>query len=143
MPFNPDFMLKPEQFQRDRKKVLSLDEWKAFYKKWLDTKSWPKKSPDVRREEGKRKRGPVWLGGRLWGFTNFNYDISPEARYEYFFALRTVGGPLKFPDEVELAKTAENGFYQECPYCEIATDQIGEEDCPQCGRKLLYNRRAG
>lgn len=140
MPFEPEFMLKPEQFRSDREEVRTLDDWKAFNKKWLIRISWPKKSPDVQRAEAQKKKGPVLIGRRLWSFTNFNFDISAEARYEFFFALRTVGWPLKFPDQVELPKTAENGFYQECPYCEIATTEIGEEICPQCERKLLYHR---
>jgi hypothetical protein len=140
MPFTPEFMLHLDQFRKEREAVRTLDDWETFDKKWLDNTSWPTKTADVLREEGKRKRGPVSIGGRSWGFTDFNDDISPEARYEYFYTLATVGDPINFPDEKSVPKTADEGFRQECPYCEIWTDEIGDDVCPKCRRKLVFGR---
>ncbi len=80
---------------------------------------------------------PLRLGGREWIYTNSVYDISPEARYEYFYALRMVGAPFQFPTWKTSPKTADRGWRQECPYDEISTAEIGDPICPKCGRKLV------
>ena len=140
MNFDPQFMLQRDLFYKERQAVRSLEDWRSFYKKWLDNSSWPTKPPELIREEGLKKLGPVLIGGRIWGFTSFNDDISPEARYEYVFTMKTIGDPLKFPHEAELPRTAAEGFSQHCPYCELSTNDVGDDICPQCGRKLVYVR---
>ena len=59
-----------------------------------------------------------------------------------FSALRNLGEPLIFTDENNIPKTTEYGWSQDCPYCEISTTDIGDDICPKCGRKLLYDRVA-
>ncbi len=139
MACEPAFMLRFEEFVAERRRVRTLEDWRAFATRWFDTSAWPIKSPEQRAAEALRKQGPVRLGGRLWGYTTWVYDLSPEARYEYFSTLRRVGDPIRFgavdPDSGERRA-------QECPYCEISTDEPGEAVCPRCGRDLVYETYA-
>jgi hypothetical protein len=135
-------MLLHDEFRRERDAVQSIENWNVFYRKWLNNASWPTKSKEKLNDEAKHKCAPISIGGRTWGFTFFNDDISPEARYEYFFALKSIGDPLKFPNERQLPKTAELGFSQQCPYCEISTNEIGDDRCPKCKRQLILFRSA-
>lgn len=86
--------------------------------------------------------GPVKLGGRSWSYTFGSYDLTPEARYEYCWTMAKVGSPLKFPHEAGRKKKPKEGWRQECPYCEISTDELGEAVCPKCGRELADVRYA-
>ena len=140
MPFEPEFMRRFSEFIAERRRVRSVADWRAFQGKWFDQSGWPEKSPSQRAAESLNKSGPVEIGGRTWGHTSWIYDLTPEARYEYFSTLHSVGDPIRFPDEARVAKTAENGWRQECPFDEISTDQLGDETCPRCGRQLLYVR---
>lgn len=140
MQFIPEFMIHLDQFRKERELVRNIDDWKSFFRKWLDSRTWPVKSVDVLRIEGKRKIGPIQMGGRSWGFSNLNLDISPEARYEYVYTFSKVGTPIKFPKEKNDPKTADRGYRQECPHCEIWTSQIGDRVCPRCGRELVFGR---
>ena len=133
----PNFTQHLKKFRADLAGVKTIEDWLTFQKEWFDTANWPKKSRDQRASESAKKRGPVKIGGRTWSYTNWTYDLSPEARYEYFWALRMVGAPLKFPDWHKSPKIAANGWRQECPYDEISTDGIGDSTCPKCGRKLV------
>lgn len=141
MTFIPPFMAHYDQFCEERKSVQTLEDWKVFSKKWLNNFSWPTKSAATLQEERTRKKGPVSIGGRSWGFTYRNDDISPETRFEYALTVNMFR-TLRFPGEESLPKTAEYHFYQECPYCEIWTDEIGDNICPLCGRTLLLGRSA-
>jgi hypothetical protein len=135
-------MQELDRFRAERDQLRDLPGWKLFQRKWLNNATWPTKSDDQVRREQAGRDSPMRLGGRLWGWLSDRDDISPEARYEYCWTLEVVGRPLRFPDEAELPKTSAMGFYQYCPYCEIATDEIGSEECPTCGRQLLYGRWA-
>ena len=140
--FAPAFMQRLDEFRKERASISTLDEWMAFAKKWLDTEDWLLKTAGQTEAEGMRKCGPVVLGGRKWVYTSWNYDVSPEARYEYFYTLRGFGDVVRFPEVRSVPKTAENGYRQECPYCEISTREIGGPTCPTCGRALIFTRYA-
>lgn len=142
MPFVPPFMQQLDVFRAERDQARDLTGWKQFQRKWLNNATWPTKSDDQVRREQAGRVSPMRLGGRLWGWKGDRVDISPEARYEYFWTIEVVGRPLRFPDEATLPRTSAQGFYQYCPYCEIMTDDIGPEECPTCARQLLYGRWA-
>lgn len=129
------------QYLEEKNGVRTLDDWLAFRKKWFDYLRWPTKTPSQIQSEAKDKRSPVNMGGREWSRVSYAYDMSPAARYEYIATLKTLGDAIRFPDEAASPRTAEEGWRQECPYCEIVTTEIGEEICPQCGRSLVYDRR--
>ena len=134
----PEFMRRFDAFDADRRAVRTPADWRAFRDKWLDAAHWPMKTSEQRAAEARGKQGPVELGGRRWSYTTWVYDLTPEARYEYFLTLTTVGNPLLFmrgPDEPPTAP--RRGWAQECPYCEISTAEIGDETCPRCQRLLL------
>jgi hypothetical protein len=135
-------MTRLDEFRRERTALRSLEEWLRFDKKWLDTSSWPLKSTSQLATEGSQKRGPILVGGRKWSFTFWNYDVSPETRYEYFYTIRTFADPFRFPEETDSPRTAEAGYRQECPFDEISTQDIGSELCPKCGRPLVWTRYA-
>jgi hypothetical protein len=140
MPFEPEFMKRLTEFAADRGRLHSVTDWVAFQGKWFDRSAWPEKSASQRAAESPNKRGPVQIGGRTWGYTSWTYDLTPEARYEYFATLHSVGDPIRFPHEAGIAKTAANGWRQECPFDEISTKELGDESCPRCGRRLQYVR---
>lgn len=131
-----------EKFLEERSQIRSKEDWMSFQKKWLDNRSWPMKSPEQRRFEYNHYDFPKQIKGRLWGYIEFNDDISPECRYEYCWTLSVIGRKFKFPEEIDLPKTRENGFFQYCPFCQISTSEIGKDICPQCSRQLLLNRFA-
>lgn len=132
-------MQRFEEFSAERQCVRTVEQWRAFCAKWFDRSKWPPKGPEQLASESRRKQGPIRLGGRLWGYTSWGIDLTPEARYEYCWTLHAVGDPLTFP-HMKDRPTPPPGesWAQECPYCEISTSQIGEEICPQCGRGLVY-----
>lgn len=142
MSFEPVFMTKFDEYQSEKGKVRTVADWIAFKKRWFDKADWPRLTPQQTQERSRHKRGPVEIGGRTWSYTNFAYDITPEARYEYFFTLSGIGAALAFGITAAQAKTAERGWRQECPFDEISTDEIGDETCPKCGRKLVYTQYA-
>jgi hypothetical protein len=138
MPYTPTFMDRFSDYARELGRVGSLSDWIAFTKRWFDSCQWPRKTPEQRSDESRNKRGPVELGGRTWSYTSWVFDLTPEARYEYFSALHLIGDPLKFPDQFTRPKRAADGWRQECPFCEISTDQLADDQCPKCGHPLLY-----
>ena len=140
MGYTPYFMQSLPAYHTELAQVTTAAKWVDFRTKWFDVSRWPQKTDVQVAQEASMRIGPFRLGGRLWGFTSSVYDITPDARYEYFKARLTVGMPLQFPQTTASAKIAENGWIQVCPYCEIFTDQIGPMDCPKCGRKLLFEQ---
>jgi hypothetical protein len=138
MSFEPIFMLQHEEYLAEKQRVRSVEDWQKFAAKWFDRSNWPEKDEAQLAEEAPLKRGPVRLGGRLWGYTFFIYDLSPEARCEYLTTVRTLGDPILFPDAANREKVPEEGWSQRCPYCEISTYEMGDETCPQCGHALAY-----
>ena len=142
MPLVPEFASNRPAYNADKAKVVTLEDWVAFSQKWFPWKTWPRKSDAQVRAEAPGKRGWLDLGGRRWSYVNYVYDLSPEDRYEYIYTERMLGDPLRFPQGKDDPKTADEGWAQQCPYCEITTTQIGADVCPQCGRKLAFTRRA-
>jgi hypothetical protein len=138
MAFEPNFMKRLDEFKADQNRIRTIQDWIAFTKKWFPRDQWPQKSKDQLAAESKSKMGPVSIGGRMWNYTFWSYDLTPESRYEYFWTIKKVGDPIRFPHEQYKEKRAENGWRQECPYCEISTDELGEATCPICARKLIY-----
>ena len=134
----PEFMRRFDAFHADRRAVRTAADWRALRDKWLDAAQWPRKTNEQQTMEARGKQGPIELGGRWWAYTTWIYDVSPEARYEYFLTTATVGDPLQFPRGPGEPPTApRSGWTQECRYCEISTAEIGETTCPRCGRPLL------
>ncbi|WP_373000598.1 hypothetical protein [Lutispora sp.] len=138
MVYVPSFMNYLDEYNKQKRNIHTVDDWVKFRNEWFDESQWPLKTPFQLTEESLRKRGPKKIAGRLWVYTTYMYDISPEARYEFFSALYNIGHPLLF--NYSGPKTAENGWNQNCPYCEISTNEIGDDTCPVCTRKLLYSR---
>jgi hypothetical protein len=144
MSYLPPFMTEREAYERDKAQVTDLSTWREFQTKWFGSKKWPDKISEQLAEESKRKRGPLIVGGRRWGYTTFTKDITPEARYEYFSVIGNVGSPLiarKYGwQEWNPPKTPPEGWSQECPFDEIATSEIDEKNtkCPLCGRELIW-----
>ncbi len=140
MRFEPEFTIRSEEYGRDKERVRSIEDWRAFAKKWFNQSKWPKKDAgQIAAESSRRlKSGPLRLGGRTWSYTTHYYDISPEAEYEYSSTVWQIGNEICFPEGRNSPKRAEDGWCQECPYCEISTAELGEATCPQCGRKLIY-----
>src|SRR5262245_35634992 len=141
MAWEPGFVTQGAQYMEEKKNVRTFRDWLAFSKRWFGTSGWPTKSPSQIEAEAKDRRSPVEIGGRYWSRVSYAYDISPEARYEYIATLRTLGDALRFPNEANAPRTAAEGWRQECPHCEIVTDEIGDAVCPQCGRRLVFDRR--
>lgn len=140
MPYVPEFMTQRDEYKRDKGSVASRQDWIAFSRKWFPVARWPRKGPEHAAMEPPRPWEPLHLGGRTWRRVSYAYDITPEARYEYISTKCTMGDPLKFPHEQNGPKTAAEGWRQECPYCQIDTSEIGDDTCPSCGRKLVFNR---
>jgi len=140
--FQPPFMERIAEFDKERRQLHTLEQWRTFAAKWFDTAQWPMKSPEQQKRESSYKQGPFTLGGRQWGYTTWVYDLTPEARYEYFATLRGIGDPLRFPEATNAPRRPEDGWRQECPYCEISTSDLGDAVCPRCGRELIYESYA-
>jgi hypothetical protein len=135
MSLLPEFMRDFERFDAERNRVRDAEGFRALEARWFDTSSWPRKTPAQLADEAAHKRGPVQLGGRSWSFTSWVYDLTPEARYEYFRTRATVGDRVRFPDRAQ--PTAGAGWAHECPHCEISTTDPGNDECPRCGRALI------
>ena len=140
MPYVPEFMVQPDEYERDKLLVEDLPGWIEFARKWFPTNDWPRKGPEHAATEPSRPWEPVVLGGRRWRRVSYAYDITPEARYEYIYTKCTLGDPLKYPHERDSPRTAGEGWRQQCPYCQIQTEEIGDDICPSCGRKLVFIR---
>jgi hypothetical protein len=138
MAYLPDFMRRFDEFARERDAVRTRDDWRALDRKWLDSSTWPKKTPDQYAADQARKHGPVRIGGRTWSFFSDGLDLDPLARYVLHDTVHRVGSPLVFGHRGDAPKEASAGWVQECGYCEITTHELGDETCPQCGRKLHY-----
>jgi hypothetical protein len=136
----PEFVHRRDEYLAEKGRIDSLDRWKEFLKRWFRTMDWPRKSAEQVRSESASRRGLLSAGGRTWRYTSYAYDIDPEARYEYISTLRSIGQPLRSPEDYAGKKDARDGWVQECPFCEIETVELGAEECPQCGRKLVFNR---
>jgi hypothetical protein len=133
-------MIHREEYERDKRRVVDLAGWMEFRRKWFPTETWPWKGPEPAATPPRRPCGPISLGGRRWGRASYVYDIPPEALYEYGYTRSTLGDPFVFPHERDSPRTAAEGWSQECPYCQISTNEIGDELCPSCGRKLAFVR---
>ena len=128
-------MTSHSDFVREKNSIKNLEDWLTFNKKWFDTSEWPLMTAAERSEASKLKRGAVNLGGRSWSFTFFPYALSAEARYEYVATLAETKS-IRMP---ELKNILDNdpSLRQECPFCEIITDELGAENCPRCRRQLI------
>lgn len=135
MAFEPEFMTRFSEYSAEKSGVRTLDDWLHFKRRWFDPSDWPTLGAEQRLAESLRKRGPVRIGGRLWGYTFWTYDLTPEARYEYFATLRKIGNRFLFPDAAE--DPSDNRWQHECPHCEISTNEPGEPTCPLCQRPLV------
>lgn len=139
MPFVPDFMVRTEEYEREKHEVRDVSSWAAFARKWFPTAAWPRKQSEDAATIP-RVGKPLWLGGRTWRRVSYSYDITPEARYEFIYTKCTVGDPVKFPHERNSRRTSSDGWRHECPYCQIETSDPGDELCPSCGRTLVFTR---
>ncbi len=143
MVYCPDFVVKSAEYENEKQQVKTEKDWIVFRNKWFDISNWPEKQADQLAKESLNKKGPLLIGGRKWGYRTLICDISPEARYEFCYTYYTVGYKFIFPEYMDEPKTARNGWSQECPFCEISTHEIGDEECPICKRKLIYSKYLG
>jgi hypothetical protein len=133
-------MVHKDEYEREKGLVSDLPHWAAFARKWFPTETWPRKGTRDATAVAPHPWEPLFLGGRKWRRVSYAYDISPEARYEYVYTKSTLGDPIKFPYEQNSPRTPAEGWRQECPYDEIVTQEIGDDICPKCGRKLVFSR---
>ncbi len=140
MAYEPEFMKRFEEYNKEKQAIKTLEDWRRFKKKWFDWQNWPRKTAAQQREYEIKCKNPIQAGGRTWHHTLLLLDITPEARYEYSVTSDEIGFPLAFPNGIHKPQDLSNtyGWSQECPFDEIATDEIGDEICPVCGRKLIY-----
>lgn len=119
MSFNPKFMRSFKTFDRE---------------------SWPEKPADpLGREVAERPQAIAKIrDGRRWAPSFWTIDLSPEARYQYFWTLRAIGAPLEDPASFGLRRTPGSRWQQECGFCGIATSDDGDLACPPCGRELYW-----
>ncbi len=140
MSFTPKFMRSLRSFDRERRALRTAAEWYAFRMRWFDREKWPEKPRDqIGKEltEGHQLVSEI-RDGRRWAPGIFTIDITPEARYHYFWTLNTIGQPLLDPRWSTIKKSPETGWRQECGYCFISTQDQGEPTCPRCGRELYW-----
>ena len=138
MPFQPEFMLRFDEYTRQRDAVRTVEDWTALSRGWFDHSVWPRKTPDQCQQDQARKHSPVRIGGRSWSYFVDGLDLDPAARYELHDAVHRVGSPLVFPHMEGVLKEASAGWEQRCGYCEITTHELGDETCPRCGRRLHF-----
>ena len=134
MSFKPVFMSKLDGFYAESRRLRTPDDWSAFERKWFDRSNWPLRQGGG----GTGRRSPRDIGGRLWSPTAWSFDLTAEARYHYFAVLLGVGTAIRFPDLKPPDKGRSEHWSQHCPYCEISTFDLGDGNCPVCGRALLY-----
>lgn len=140
MSYEPEFMRRYDEFDADRRRIRTTEEWIAFRRKWLDQSVWPRKSPEQLGKEAMDARGDVRrFDGRTWARTQYAYDITPEARYELFATIANVGDPIRFPHLAAHTGDAPSGRTYSCPFCEMATREPAPTACPRCGRPLLVS----
>lgn len=140
MSFTPGFMKAFKAFDRERRSLRSLKEWHAFRKRWFCDEDWPRKSSEQLKSEGvvQRKSISRLRDGRRWAPGFWLFDLTPEARYEYFWTVFVIGSPLEEPRWNKAPRTPATGWQQECGYCQISTWDMGDDVCPRCGRALYY-----
>jgi hypothetical protein len=137
MSYTPDFMKRFEEFDRERDAIRTEADWTAFVARWFDQTQWPLKPPETLNKEGLQKAAvPKVQEGRRWAPVFTHFDLTPEARYEYFWTINTVGNRFKFPQLKEEHRTAMGAWVKECGFCEISTAEPGSDKCPQCRRPL-------
>ena len=137
MAYEPDFMTRFDHFSEDIKQLKNEQDWLEFRSKWLDQTDWPHRKKPFDQPTNRTVQS---LQNRIWVKSFWAYDLSPEARYEYFSVLLGVGMDIRFPhlkrpDAQNLAKP----WTLYCPYCEIVTEQPGSQQCPICDRDLLFD----
>jgi hypothetical protein len=138
MSYAPDFMSHFHEFAAERQRVSSMEEWLVFSRRWFNHDHWPEKTAEQLAKDSRTKQSPVRLGGRLWAYTSYRYDLTPDARYELFATISDVGDPIRFPHIYDIPKTPGSRWSQICPACEISTNDIGSDQCPKCHRRLLF-----
>lgn len=139
----PSFFRNLEEYNKSKKEVKTLDDWRAFKKKWYDDcEIWPNKNDKLGLAEQNLRHGTFEAGGRKWGYIYHPLDLDPGALYEFIRTETEIGLPLALPNGIHSPQQADSNrnWQQECPHCDIWTSEIGEEVCPVCGRKLLYQR---
>ncbi|MBI3552161.1 MAG: hypothetical protein HY077_06560 [Elusimicrobia bacterium] len=129
-------------FDCERRSIRSLKEWYAFQKRWFRDEDWPTKSSEQLRSEGVKQRKLISRirDHRRWTAVVWMIDLTPEARYEYFWTRYVIGLRLEGPlwKKKPLQRTFAMGWHKECGYCQISTWDRGDDICPQCGRALHY-----
>ena len=137
--FEPAFMRDHARYLASKARVRTLRGWLRFRRTWFDHSQWPMKTDEQIRHEHAVKYGPLKLGGRIWGYSFWTYDLSPEARYEYFATVAELGDPYQFPHMFVDLRPMPNRWTQECPYCEIHTMERGADFCPKGLQRLVWN----
>jgi len=128
MSYTPPFMDQKLEYETEKNKVKSLDDWIAFSKKWFNCETWPARLANQQPKV-------VLPSDGNWSRSFWIYDLTPEARYEYFSVLHTLGLQIRSPNYLP---SLANGCGKECPYCEMVSFDYEPELCPLCHRKLVY-----
>jgi len=136
MAFEPDFMRRLDEFRAALSQVRSPAEWLAFKAAWFHDQPWPRRTPEAiaALSPGAEAR----LGGRTFRRAPLPDDLTPEARYQYFWALQAGFAALYPPGDAPGAEGVRVRVH--CPACEHWSDDAGDPACPGCGRPLLRMR---
>lgn len=130
MPFDPAFLARRAEFERELAAVRTPADWFAFKARWFADQPWPRRSAEAlaaARGDG----APLVLEGRRFERAALPDDLTPEARHAYFSALAR-GFTALFP-----APPPNAAVRHACPACELYTDEPGGPACPRCGRPLI------
>ena len=142
--FIPLFMQNKDEYQLDKSKIKTVEEWILFSKKWFiaDRVYWPKCSTPTARARVCRALAEQ-VDNRSWGLISTLWNIPPEAYYEMGITCAKIGDPLQFdhmydeqgnPRDIKL-----RGWMHECGFCRLCTHDIRANLlCPACGRTLYF-----
>jgi len=138
MPFEPAFMRDLDAFRRALAAVRGQPAWSAFQRRWFADQPWPRRTAEA--IAALRPGAQEVVDGRTFVRAPLPLDLEPEARYEYFSALRA-GFEAVFTAPSDAPGAGGSGVRFQCPACEWWTDDAGPDTCPGCGRPLLPLRR--
>ena len=137
MTYKPRFMSDAEGFNLALEKVNDSLSWIDLRKNWLNSDNWPKKSQETLAIESKKKKRPIEKNGRRWSHTYYYLDIDAETRYQYIAITTKYLNKYIFNVPIDHKPVSRDGWVQDCPYCEVSTSEIGDDNCPFCNRKLI------
>ena len=137
------YFIDNQGYWMDKGKVSNKEECLRFRKKWFNQgQNWPTKKEEILEAEMAVDSG--WhteSDGRKWRRYFLTWDLTPEEIYECEDANNLMQYKFVFPELANEEKNRKNHWYQDCPYCQIQTYDLGAEKCPKCGRKVFYKKQ--